>query len=360
VPVRPANGLPAGTAAGIQVASLSRSYGHVRAVADASLSVSAGELVALLGPSGSGKTTLLRMVAGFERPDAGSVQIGGRLVVGEGRWMEPEERRVGMVFQHGALFPHLTAAGNVGFGATSRRRRDELLGLVGLAGRSGAFPHELSGGERQRVALARALAADPAVVLLDEPFASLDAGLRESVRAEVAGILRAAGAAALLVTHDQAEAMSLADRVAVMRDGRIEQVGTPDEIYLHPRSRWVAEFVGEADVLPGTVAAGVVECELGRFPAQAGIDGPVDVVLRPEHVTLEHGSAVNGHVQATVLDHSSFGHDHLVQVRLSSGRVLRSRRLGFAPWRQGSTVRVSLEAPVSVLPLAGQSGESAR
>ena len=168
------------------------------------------------------------MIAGFERPDAGAVRVGGLEVTGPGTWVEPERRRVGMVFQQGALFPHLTVEGNVGFGTSRPERVGECLRLVALEDRAGSFPHELSGGERQRVALARALAPDPEVVLLDEPFAALDAGLRQALREEVASILRAAGTSALLVTHDQAEALSLADTVAVMRAGRIEQVGTPE------------------------------------------------------------------------------------------------------------------------------------
>ena len=168
--------------------------------------------------------------------------------------MEPEARRIGMVFQQGALFPHLTVAGNVGFGARRAEPVGECLELVGLADRAGAFPHELSGGERQRVALARALAADPEVVLLDEPFSALDSGLRERLREEVAAILRAAGTSTLLVTHDQSEALSLADTVAVLRDGRLEQVGTPEEVYERPQSQWVASFLGDADVLPGTAS----------------------------------------------------------------------------------------------------------
>ena len=336
----------------IEVGSVTTLFGGVAAVVDASLSVGSGELVAMLGPSGSGKTTLLRTIAGFERPDAGTISIGGHHVVAPGVWVEPEHRRVGMVFQHGALFPHLTAAANVAFGAESPERSRELLELVGLAGRGSAFPHELSGGERQRIALARALAADPAVVLLDEPFASLDPALRDSLRTEVVRILRAAGASALLVTHDQAEALSLADRLVVLRDGRVVQEGTPDDVYLHPRSRWVAEFVGEADVLPGRLAAGVVECELGRFEADGAPEGVVDVVIRPEDVELQLPASANGHVEAVVLDHRSYGHDHLTHVRLPSGRVLRSRRLGFARLDPGATVHVNLDARVSVLPAA--------
>ena len=217
------------------------------------------------------------------------MRIGGRAVAGDGEWVEPEQRRIGMVFQQGALFPHLDVAANVGFGAARRERVGESLELVGLGGRAKAYPHELSGGERQRVALARALAADPEVILLDEPFAALDAGLRETLREEVAAILRAAGASALLVTHDQAEALSLADEVAVLRDGRVVQTGSPEEVYDRPSSRWVAEFLGEADVLPGTADGGTVECELGRFSAGRELSGAVQVVIRPESVAIGHG-----------------------------------------------------------------------
>jgi iron(III) transport system ATP-binding protein len=344
----------------IEVAAVTKSFGGVPAIADASLSVAHGEIVAMLGPSGSGKSTLLRTIAGFEEPDEGTIRIDGREVVGPRTWVEPEHRRVGMVFQHGALFPHLSAAANVAFGAASPARARELLEVVGLASRASSFPHELSGGERQRIALARALAADPAVVLLDEPFAALDPALRDSLRTEVMRILRAAGATALLVTHDQAEALSLAERLVVLREGRVEQLGTPDEIYLRPQSRWVAEFVGEAEVLPGRVASGVVECELGRFDATDGPEGDVEVMIRPEHVALERPTAPNGHVEGVVLDHRSFGHDHLTLVRLPSGRVLRSRRLGFSKLDPGATVKVNVGNRVSILPRDDQSAGTAR
>src|SRR5688572_24360480 len=243
-------------ASAVETEGLTRDFGARRAVDGVDLRLERGGFLAVLGPSGSGKTTLLRMIAGFERPDAGTVAIGGRPVAGPGTWVEPEARRVGMVFQQGALFPHLSVAGNVGFGAARPDRVGECLELVGLADRAGAFAHELSGGERQRVALARALAADPEVVLLDEPFSALDAGLRERLREEVAAILRAAGTGTLLVSRDQSEALSLADTVAVLRDGRVEQVGTPEEVYERPRSQWVANFLGEADVLPATARDG--------------------------------------------------------------------------------------------------------
>ena len=334
----------------IDAESVEKSFGAVRAVDGASLRVGEGELVALLGPSGSGKTTLLRVIAGFEDPDAGRVAIAGREVAGNGSWVEPEHRRIGMVFQDGALFPHLTVEGNVGFGARRRERVAECLELVGLAGRAGDFPHELSGGERQRVALARALAADPEVVLLDEPFASLDAGLRESLRLEVAEILRSAGTSALLVTHDQAEALSLAGTVAVMRAGRIEQVGTPEEVYDRPRNRWVAEFLGEADVVPGHARDGVVECELGRFGTSLDLDGRVAVVIRPESVVIGHSPSRAPDSEAIVVDRSFYGHDQLVHLQLASGLRLRSRRLGFPAWHAGDRVRVWIEGSVTAIP----------
>ncbi len=326
-----------------------KTFGRTRAVDGASLRVGEGELVALLGPSGSGKTTLLRVIAGFEEPDAGRVAIAGRPVAGDGAWVEPEHRRIGMVFQDGALFPHLTVSDNVGFGASRAERVGECLELVGLSARAGDFPHELSGGERQRIALARALAAEPEVVLLDEPFASLDAGLRESLRLEVAEILRAAGTSALLVTHDQAEALSLAGTVAVMREGRVEQVGTPEEIYERPTSRWLAEFLGEADVLPGTVRDGVVECELGRFGAAGQGDGSVSVVIRPESIAIGSGPGREPHAEARVVARSFYGHDQLVHLELPSGLRVRSRRLGFPAWHPGDRVRIWIDGPVSAV-----------
>jgi iron(III) transport system ATP-binding protein len=329
----------------IDAEGVEKAFGRTRAVAGATLRVPSGELVALLGPSGSGKTTLLRVIAGFEQPDAGRVAIGGRPVAGDGAWVEPEHRRIGMVFQDGALFPHLTVAGNVGFGAARRERVAECLELVALAARAGDYPHELSGGERQRVALARALAADPEVVLLDEPFAALDAGLRDALRQEVTDILRAAGTSALLVTHDQAEALSLAGTVAVMREGRIEQVGTPEEIYERPRSRWLAEFLGDADVLPGTASDGVVDCELGRFGAAAELAGDVHVVIRPESVAIGLGPGSD----AVVVARSFYGHDQLVHLELPSGLRLRSRRLGFPAWHPGDRVRISVDGPVTAV-----------
>src|SRR5215210_6032386 len=337
-----------------------KAFGVRRAVDGAGLRVEHGELVAVLGPSGSGKTTLLRVIAGFETPDAGTVHIGGAPVAGDGAWVEPEHRRIGVVFQDGALFPHLTVEGNVAFGAARRERISECLELVGLAGRGRSFPHELSGGERQRVALARALAADPEVVLLDEPFAALDAGLRESLREEVAGILRAAGTSALLITHDQAEALSLADTVAVLREGRVAQVGTPEEVYERPGSRWVAEFLGDVDVLPGTAESGVVECALGRFSAGSDLEGAVEIVIRPESVGVGYRPRHGKGADAVVCQRTFYGHDQLLHLELDDGMCVRSRRLGFPAWHPGDHVSVWLDGPASVLTPAQEPGVVAR
>jgi len=272
--------------------ALTKRFGDVTAVDGVDLDVRRGEFLAVLGPSGCGKTTLLRLVAGFERPDGGGIEVGGRVVAGPRRHLPPEERRIGMVFQESALFPHLDVAGNIGFGLARRdrqRRIAELVALVGLAGLQRRIPHELSGGQQQRVALARALAPHPALILLDEPFSSLDATLRSQLRVDVREILRSAGATTLFVTHDQGEALEISDRVAVMRAGRIEQVSTPDELYLRPVNRFVAGFVGEANLLPGEVRHGEVQTLVGRFRAGHGAlaDGVrAEVLLRPEQLHM--------------------------------------------------------------------------
>ena len=333
----------------IRPSAIHKSFGSTTAVEGADLEVTRGELVALLGPSGSGKTTLLRVIAGFEAARRGH-RVDRRRTgsPGEGTWVEPEARHLGMVFQDGALFPHLTVAANVGFGEPREGRVEECLALVGLADRRASYPHELSGGERQRIALARALATDPEVVLLDEPFASLDAGLRLALREEVVAILRRAGATALLVTHDQQEALSLADVVVVMRDGRVEQAGVPQDVYDRPSSRWVAEFLGAAEVLPGTVAGAEVDCELGRFPADGQPPGAVEVVIRPECLLV---SADADGVEVTVTGRSYYGHDQLLGLALPSGRTVHTRLPGVARWRPGDQVRVRVDGPVTVLPV---------
>ncbi len=307
----------------MELESVSRSFGSMRAVDGVSLSVRPGELFGVLGPSGCGKTTLLRLVAGFERPDAGRVVVGGREMAGPSTFVAPERRRIGMVFQDYALFPHLSVQANVAFGLGRRGDRAparRALELVGLQHRAAAHPHELSGGERQRVALARALAPEPEVVLLDEPFSSLDASLRSELRREVELILRDAGATTVLVTHDQEEALSLVDRLGVMRDGKLVQVGTPEEVYTRPVDRWAAGFLGEVNVLPGVALTGLVDTEVGRFTLGEGDppNGRVRVAVRPEHFVLSAERLPN----AEVLGREFRGHDVLYRLRHEGGRVL--------------------------------------
>jgi iron(III) transport system ATP-binding protein len=337
----------------IEARGIYKTFGKMRAVEGASVVVEEGSVVALLGPSGSGKTTMLRVIAGFETPDEGTVAIGGRIVTSPDVNEEPERRRIGMVFQEGALFPHLSVARNVGFGDASPSRVEECLDLVGLSHRGSSYPHELSGGERQRVALARALAPEPAVVLLDEPFASLDAGLRIALREEVVKILRGAGASALLVTHDQQEALSLADVVTVMRSGRVEQTGSPQEMYARPNSRWLAEFLGDAEVLAGIATEGKVECDLGTFPADPALHGAVDVVVRPEAISIAReptGGVLGSGVPARVVSRWFYGHDQIVSLALANGREIRSRGSGTESWAVDEPVRVLVCGSVTTVP----------
>jgi iron(III) transport system ATP-binding protein len=314
------------------------------AVDDVSFSVPPGRILALLGPSGCGKTTTLRLIAGFEIPDAGQIAIAGRKVAeGAGAGVPPEERGVGIVFQDYALFPHLTVDDNVGFGLRAlakRARRDrvaDVLGLVGLTAFGPRYPHELSGGQQQRVAVARALAPAPALLLLDEPFSNLDADLRAQMRDEVEKILRATGTTAVFVTHDQEEAFTIADTVGVLNDGRLEQLGPPEEIYHRPATPFVAEFVGAADFIPGIVTPDGIVTELGVFDNvdSHDIGENIKVMIRPDDVTFvprDDGDAV-------ILRRYFRGSENLYCLGLPSGHRVHSSQPSSAAFVPGTRVR---------------------
>jgi iron(III) transport system ATP-binding protein len=340
----------------LAVSGARKEYGAVRALDGVDLSVATGTLGAVLGPSGCGKTTLLRCVAGLDRLDGGEISVAGTLVAGPRTHQPTHRRRVALVPQEGALFPHLSVAGNVGYGLTRAQRRSgrvaEVLALVGLESHRDRMPHELSGGQQQRVALARALAPRPALILLDEPFSALDAGLRVGLRRQVRAALRADGATAVLVTHDQGEALSLADHVMVMRDGRAVQSGTPAEIYGLPSDPWVARFVGEAMLLPGMADDGYARTAAGAVAlagSPSGADGrPVTVLVRPEQLVLHPADGVApGQITGQVVRHDFHGHDILTVVRLDDGTELSARRLNTgASIPSGAAVTVRIEGAV--------------
>jgi iron(III) transport system ATP-binding protein len=334
----------------VAVNDVCKRFGSVQAVDGATLAVDPAEFVALLGPSGCGKTTLLRLIAGFEHPDAGEVELAGCAVAGR-RWVPPDRRRVGVVFQDYALFPHLTVAQNIGFGVPRRERRRavaQLLPLVRLEGYESRYPHELSGGQQQRVAVARALAPRPSLVLLDEPWSNIDPLLRASVRDELAAILRAAGVTVLLVTHDREEAFSLADRVALMRAGRIVQAGSAEDLYLEPIDRWAAEFTGAGNFLPGRIRNGVVDTALGRFPvAHRNGAERVDALVRPELLELQ----TDPDGDAEVIGREFRGHDVFYRIRIGDGTTVVSQRPSTEVVPLGATVRVRAHsARVPVFP----------
>jgi iron(III) transport system ATP-binding protein len=349
----------------VEINHVGKFFGTVRALSGVDLSMRSGEFLAVLGPSGCGKTTLLRCVAGFEQIDEGRIALGGRLVALPGVHVPPHRRHVAVVPQEGALFPHLDVAGNVAYGL-GRGRRDraarveQCLELVGLGGYGRRMPHELSGGQRQRVAVARALAPRPPLVLLDEPFSALDAALRSELRRDVRRALREDGATAILVTHDQAEALSMADRVAVMNGGRIRQVGTPAEVYRHPADAWVAGFVGEAVIVPldGEAPGGRHASPLGPLTLRDDDrpwDGPMAAVVRPEQVLMTHRrtpQAGRG-VPAVVRRVDYHGHDTLVAFELADGTEAMSRMVDgpLVDYRPGDRVFVLVDGAVAAVPV---------
>ncbi|KAF0166139.1 MAG: iron(III) transport system ATP-binding protein [Rhodocyclaceae bacterium] len=329
----------------LEVDRVSHAYGKHAVVRDLSFNLAPGEIACLLGSSGCGKTTMLRLIAGFEQPSAGSIRLNGVTIASEKSQIPAEARRIGMVFQDYALFPHLSTADNIGFGLrgkfpkgrtalalATRRRIDEMLELIGLAEHGARYPHELSGGQQQRVALARALAPQPHLLLLDEPFSNLDVELRERLSLEVRDILKRAGMAAILVTHDQNEAFAVADMVGIMREGCIEQWDTPYNLYHRPATRHVADFIGQGVFLPGEVLSRqIVEVELGRLDcdvpldcgsscAECQRDCRLDVLLRPDDVI--HDDASN--VKAEVIAKAFRGAEFLYTLRLASGAQVLS------------------------------------
>jgi iron(III) transport system ATP-binding protein len=348
-PLRPSSVAPPAPAgaASLDVAGLGKRFGATEVLRGVDLAVAPGELVALLGPSGCGKTTLLRCLAGLERPDAGQIWLGGRLLAGpDGAWVAPERRRIGMVFQDAALFPHLTVAANVGYGLARGERRGprvgEALRLVGLEDIGGRMPATLSGGQQQRVALARALVTRPGAILLDEPFAALDAPLRVQLRAEVRSLLTALGTTAVFVTHDQEEAFQMGDRVAVMLDGSIAQVGSPADLYELPRSQAVAEFIGDANLIAGDGAGGTAFTALGEVPLAEERHGPVRVMVRPEVVHCTSGG------DALVEDVDYYGHDAVYRLRLADGQRVCSRTLGMPVFTPGDLVSATFSGVAAV------------
>lgn len=335
-------------AARVDVDGVRRRFDGPEVLAGVSLNIAAGESMVLLGPSGCGKTTLLRSIAGLERIDEGSISIDGEVMSGPDQHVRPEHRRVGMVFQDWALFPHLAVAQNVAFGLDKSERSSsrvaETLELVGLSGLGDRRPSTLSGGQQQRVALARALAPRPRVLLLDEPFSNLDTSLRVRVRSEVNALLRSLDITAIYVTHDQEEAFVLGDRIAVMMAGSIIQVDTPSEIYEHPSSGAVSDFVGETNRVVGVVGAHGVATAIGVLPGGTGssVGDQVEVLVRPEQLIVEPDPAGSAIVEVV----EYYGHDHVCRVRLADGGRV-AVRAALAP-RVSAGERVTVRYSASV------------
>ncbi|WP_394349473.1 ABC transporter ATP-binding protein [Natronococcus pandeyae] len=333
---------------------MTKCYDNGPAVSELSLSVREGEVLTLLGPSGCGKTTTLRLIAGLERPDAGTVRLRGRPIASEETFVPAEGRDVGIVFQEFALFPHRTVAANVAFGLPPEERDadaavvDELLELVGLGAYRNRYPNELSGGQKQRVALARSLAPEPDVLLLDEPLSDLDAGLRVRMRETVTDVLEAVDVTAVWVTHNQAEALSVGDRTAVVTDGSIEQIDSPRTLFMRPASRLVADFLGRATYLRGRLVDGTVDTPIGAVDVAhssggGGVgSGPVDVLVRPDDVAIEPAPA--DRADGRIVHRQFDGPTARYRIELSEGDVLESRRSHEEWFEIGTPVAVTIAA----------------
>lgn len=318
----------------LQVKAVSKYFSakQLPAVNQVSFNLKQGELLGLLGPSGCGKTTLLRMIAGFEKPSEGSIRLGDMLVSEKNTWIEPEKRKTGMVFQDYALFPHLNVADNIAFGLKTKKPRPnsqeikqrvaEVLQLVGLGGLEKRYPHELSGGQQQRIALARALAPQPELILLDEPLSNLDVQVREKLRHEIRSILKSTNTAAIFVTHDQSEAMAIADKIGVMQAGKLLQIGTPEDIYTCPQCRFVAEFVTQANFLPATRKGDVWCTELGEWNLNLPVSYQQgELMFRQEDVILQPSS--DGMI--VIQEREFLGREYRYCLQTESGKRLHAR-----------------------------------
>jgi iron(III) transport system ATP-binding protein len=334
----------------LAVSGLSKRFGGVQAVAEAAFTVLPGEIFALIGPSGCGKSTTLRMIAGFEQPDAGEIALSGRRIEAE----PPQKRGVGIVFQDYALFPHLSVLDNVAFALAKLPREARhakarrFIAMVGLDGLDERFPDQLSGGQQQRVALARALCAEPRLILLDEPFSNLDASLRAATRREIRALLKETGIGAVFVTHDQEEALSFADRLCVMKDGVVQQVGDPESVYYRPRNAFVAGFLGRTNILPGRVAAGgrFAETAIGPVALDRPASGEVLLSIRPEHLALT--PAEPGCPPARIAEREFKGHDMTLWIDCG-GRSLQMDTDFTCPFRPGDTARLVARSAATVL-----------
>ena len=332
----------------LEVTGITKAFNGTPIVRDLSFQAESGEIITLLGPSGCGKTTSLRLVAGFEKPDQGEIRINNQIVANRQSFIPAEKRRVGMVFQDYALFPHLDVAGNVTFGLNGQqknksKRADEMLELVGLGSYAAHMPYELSGGQQQRVALARALAPQPDILLLDEPFSNLDTALRAQVRVEVRSILHETGTTAVFVTHDQEEALSLSDRVAVMFEGKLHQVGSPIELYTRPASRQLASFIGEANFLLAEANGTLAKSPLGTVRLLQPREGTVEVLIRPD---MLHLLPTDEGTPAMVLWREYYGHNQRIGLRLEDGTELIARVDTQILYKVNQNVRVSVYAPL--------------
>ncbi len=337
----------------LECIGLVKQFNSVLAVSNFSVSIPRCNILALLGPSGCGKTTALRLISGFEHPDAGSIAIGGQIVNDQSHTTPPEKRRVGMVFQESALFPHLSVEENIAYGllkdSNRKQRTSEILDLIGLNQQRNRMPHELSGGQQQRVALGRALAPQPHILLLDEPFSNLDSKLREQVRRDVVNILKATGITAIFVTHDQEEALYVGDTIAIMNQGAIEQIGSPKDIFHRPITKFVAQFIGMVDFLPAKPCKGGLDTEIGFIPCSGQASNRLDIIskdrkdlvelmIRPdclECAPVDRGSDV-------IIGREFRGAFYLYKIELSSGRIVRCLLPHTAEYDIGTNVMVTI------------------